>query len=272
MFTVSGLFIYPIKSLGGIAINETALSSTGFHLDRKWMLVGEEDNTFLSQRTLPELALFQVKIEGDDLIITHKIQHNKQFQFNTRFHSDEKRSVHIWEDECEAYVVSDEANRWFSEMLNSAVKLVYMPETTKRKVDPDFVVEEGNYTGFSDAYPILMLSEASLELLNSKLSEPLGYDRFRANLIIKGLEPHMEDEINLFEINGLSFQGVKPCARCVMTTIDQQTGKSGKEPLKTLSEYRQKDKKIYFGQNVIGPDTGKIKIGDTLTVIKRSYS
>ena len=118
----------------------------------------------------------------------------------------------------------------------------------------------------------MLTSVASYEALNSKLAEPIGPERFRANIIVKGLTAHDEDHLLEFQINDLVFYGVKPCARCVMTTIDPQTGKAGKEPLQTLATYRAKNNKIYFGQNVIGPTQGKIKIGDTLTVIKRSYS
>lgn len=271
MICISSIHIYPIKSLGGISLTESDLTDTGLTWDRRWMLV-DENNRFLSQRTLPELALMDVAIHDHDLVVKHKKDPENSFRFNPNQHATIKINVTIWEDECAAFMVSNEANDWFSKQLHRPVRLVYMPDSTKRKVDPEYAATSSDITSFSDAYPILMISEASLDNLNSKLLKPVGFDRFRPNLIIKGMQPHEEDLIKEFKIRDLPFYGVKPCARCIMTTIDQQTGTIGKEPLKTLSTYREKKNKVYFGQNIIGPITGKIQIGDTLTILKRSYS
>lgn len=271
MYSIVSLTIYPIKSLNGISVQEISLCSTGFELDRRWMLV-DNNNKFLTQRTNPQLALFRLRMEGEHFSIGHPNHPNKPFNFSSIDYTSQSLQVSIWEDLCEAFVVSEKANNWFSEILDQEVKLVYMPETTKRKVDPSFAIQETDITSFSDAYPILMLSESSLEFLNNKLITPIGFDRFRANMVINGMTPHEEDHIKEFLINDQIFYGVKPCARCIMTTIDQQSGIPGKEPLKTLSSYREYRGKILFGQNVIGPKTGKLKIGDRLTVTKRSYS
>ncbi|MFN5642013.1 MAG: MOSC domain-containing protein [Sphingobacteriales bacterium] len=271
MYSIVSLTIYPIKSLNGISVQEISLCSTGFELDRRWMLV-DNKNKFLTQRTNAQLALFRLRMEGEHFSIGHPNHPKKPFNFSSIQYTSQSLQVSIWEDLCEAFVVSENANNWFSEILDQEVKLVYMPETTKRKVDPSFAIQETDFTSFSDAYPILMLSESSLEFLNNKLITPIGFDRFRANMVINGMTPHEEDHIKEFLINDQIFYGVKPCARCIMTTIDQQSGIPGKEPLKTLSSYREYRGKILFGQNVIGPKTGKLKIGDRLNVTKRSYS
>lgn len=271
MYSISALYIYPIKSLKGIPLTEVDLCKTGFRLDRRWMLVGD-DNRFISQRSSPELTLFNVHLEGDSIIVSLKQDAQNTLRINIEEHSSQKLNVQIWEDTCEAYRVSTEADDWFSERLNRSAKLVYMPDSTNRKVDPEYTVTEDDSTSFADAYPILMISEASLELLNSKLTIPIGFDRFRPNMVVTGMQAHMEDDIASFKINNIEFYGVKPCVRCIMTTIDQKNGVAGKEPLKTLSTYRERNNKIYFGQNVIGPHSGNIKIGDSLQIIKRSCS
>lgn len=271
MISITSITIYPIKSISGIALTEAALCPTGLELDRRWMLVDQE-NKFISQRSHAQLALLRLSINNDQFLLTHLQQPEQRFAFNYREHTDHQIQVTVWDDTCSALLVSEEADQWFSSILQMPVKLVYMPDDTKRTVDPDYAIEPNNTTSFSDGYPILMTSEASLDLLNSKLNEPVGAERFRANIVIDGVAPHEEDDLLVFKINDLVFYGVKPCARCVMTTIDPKTGKAGKEPLKTLATYREKNHKILFGQNVIGPQQGTIKIGDTLTVLKRSYS
>lgn len=271
MISITSITIYPIKSISGVSLTEAELCPTGLALDRRWMLVDEE-NKFISQRSHAQLALLRLSIDNDQFIITHLQQPEQRFNFNFRAHSEQPIQVTVWDDQCQALLVSEEANFWFSSILGMPVKLVYMPDDSKRKVDPYYAIESNNITSFSDGYPILLTSEASLDLLNRKLAEPVRAERFRANIVIDGVAPHEEDHLLEFNINDLQFYGVKPCARCIMTTIDPETGKAGKEPLKTLATYREKNHKILFGQNVIGPVFGKIKIGDTLTVLKRSYS
>lgn len=234
------------------------------------MLV-DENNLFLSQRNDPQLALFRLEIKGDQFSISHLLHPDKKLQFAVKNYTSSIISVTIWEDTCQANIVSEEVNDWFTKILNRKVKLVYMPESTTRKVDPKYAIHESSITSFSDAYPILMISEASLQLLNSKLINPVGFDRFRPNIVITGMKPHEEDELTEFTINSQIFFGVKQCARCIMTTIDQDSGMVGKEPLRSLAVYRTKNGKILFGQNVIGPKTGNLKIGDKLEVTSRLH-
>jgi len=125
-------------------------------------------------------------------------------------------------------------------------------------------------TSFSDGYPMLMIGQPSLDKLNQKLTDPLPINRFRPNIVFTGGHAHIEDEMAAFTIGDLNFLGVKPCARCVMTTIDQQTAEVGKEPLKTLSDYRMKNNKIYFGQNILHQQNGSIKTGDAITIIRQA--
>jgi uncharacterized protein YcbX len=164
---------------------------------------------------------------------------------------------------CDSILVSEEASNWFSNKLNMKLRLAYMPQSTKRLVDTNYA-KGGEVTGFSDGYPILIIGSASLEDLNARLAQPVGMDRFRPNIVFSGGEPFEEDLLHEININNVLMHGVKLCARCIMTTTNQQTAERTKEPLYTLSTYRKKDNKINFGQNVLAKGLGYINVGDLI--------
>lgn len=269
MITISELYIYPIKSLGGIQLKEVRLTDRGFEHDRRWMLV-DANNRFITQREHASMALLQTAMASNGIEVYHKDNQGEKIVIPFLADSTEKLAVTIFTDTCQAIIVSNEINQWFSRYLQTPCKLVYMPDDSLRKVDENFAKEPKNITAFSDGYPILMISKESLADLNSRLEEPLSVNRFRPNLVIEGGLPYEEDSMEHFIINDLSFYGVKPCARCMITTINQQTTEKGKEPLKTLATYRMKNNKIYFGQNVIAESIGQLKTGDQLTLKKMS--
>jgi uncharacterized protein YcbX len=258
---VSGLFIYPIKSLGGIELKESVVDDRGLAYDRRWMLV-DEHNVFISQRTNSQLALFQPELTNGSLKVTHKKYPDQSvaIPFGT---GKTRIEVNVWGDICEAETADQEINEWFSDRLQMSCKLVYMPDDSHRKVDGQYA-KNGELTAFSDGYPILMLSEASLADLNSRLAFPVPMNRFRPNVIFNGAYPYQEDDMKEFSINGQHFLGVKPCGRCVVTTINQNDGTVSEEPLRTLSGYRKNNNKVNFGQNVLVTAPGKIKVGDEI--------
>ncbi|RVT97267.1 MOSC domain-containing protein [Mucilaginibacter limnophilus] len=259
MITISELYVYPIKSLGGISLTTAEVTDRGLKHDRRWMLV-DENNRFLSQREYPVMALLRVEITDEGLRVSHK-QINESIIVPFVPVNGQPCRVTVWDDTCGAVYVSDEADAWFNRMLSLNCRLVYMPEDSHRHTDTKYTSGE-EITSFSDAYPLLLISKASLDDLNSRMAEPLPMERFRPNMVIDGTEPYLEDIMQGFEINGILFKGVKLCARCVMTTIDQQTAVKGKEPLKTLASYRLKNNKIMFGQNIIYIGRGIISVGD----------
>ena len=143
-----------------------------------------------------------------------------------------------------------------------------MPESEKRNVDKKRkYISESHIVGFADAYPFLIIGQSSLEDLNSRLQEPVPMDRFRTNFVFTGGEPYCEDNLDDFKIGDVEFFAAKPCARCVITTTDQQTGKRYKEPLGTLSKYRNFDNKVMFGMNVICKSSGIVSVGDEIQII-----
>jgi uncharacterized protein len=267
MITVSQLYIYPIKSLGGISVSSVNLTDRGFEHDRRWMLI-DDNNHFLTQREFSEMALLQVEILKNGLNVYHKKDKSDGIIIPFAPQANERIDTNIWGVPCSPLLVSSDIDKWFSEKLHTGCRLVYMDEETQVAVDERYSINN-SLTSFSDGYPILMISEASLTDLNHRIREMLPMNRFRPNLIISGTTAFEEDSMQEFVINLLPFYGVKPSARCVMTTIDQFTAEKGKEPLRTLATYRSMNNKIYFGQNVIAGERGGISLGDQVTVIKR---
>jgi uncharacterized protein YcbX len=169
--------------------------------------------------------------------------------------------VSIWGDQVLARVVSAELSRWFSDFLEMELDLVVMPESSQRKMDPRYAVQ-GESVSFADGMPYVMIGQSSLDELNQRLEVPVSMDRFRPNLVFSGGQAYAEDQFTRIKVGEVDFQVVKPCARCVLTTVNQQTGEKGKEPLATLATYRTVNNKVYFGQNAVALAPGMVRVGD----------
>jgi MOSC domain-containing protein len=263
--TISGIFIYPIKSLSGIALESSSVEKRGLQYDRRWVLVNDE-NLFMHQRDHNEMALFQPSISDETMIITQKNDPNVRFEFPLKAEGTIRENVTVWDDTCKAIEVSEKVSQWFTKKLNISCRLMYMPDDSIRLADQRFAIKSDDKVSFADGYPILAISEASMALLNTKTAEEIPADRFRPNFLINGAHPHVEDELRSFSIGSTEYYGVKPCARCVVTTINQTTAERGKEPLKSLASYRKAGNKILFGHNIIPMNIGNVKVGDTISV------
>jgi uncharacterized protein len=269
MLAISQLFIYPIKSLGGISVSSAWVTDRGFQYDRRWMLVNEQ-NRFLSQREYPKMALLTVHLDKGGLRI--KSEEHKESGLFIPFDKTEKglENVTIWNATCEAFRVGKEVDSWFMDMLEVKCKLVYMPDASLRPVNTasGFSPKE-KFTSFADAYPFLMLGEASMHDLNGRLPIPVSIKRFRPNIVFSGGFPYQEDEIGDFSIRQINFTGLENCARCMVPNIDPEKGilDKNKEPIKTLSTYRLKDNKIILGRNVVHTGTGSISVGDEIRLL-----
>ena len=272
MLKLSEIYIYPIKSLGGIRLEKSNITTRGLEHDRRFMLV-DENGRFLSQREYPQLAIFQTEIEGDFLAITNKKSNTSlriSLQYSILHSFSHSIIVQIWDDETSAIEVNSEASNWFTQALGIPTRLVYMPEESLRKTDAQYSLTGEEITSFSDGYPILIIGQSSLNDLNSRLENPVNINRFRPNFVFTNGEPFEEDAWHEFTVGNVRFFGVKPCARCIMTTIDQETGeKKGKEPLLTLNKYRKAGNRILFGQNALINQLGTVSVGDDVTVLSR---
>jgi len=256
------IFIYPIKSLGGIRMEEAIVEERGFQHDRRWMLV-DQSGRFVSQREFPMLSLLQVELETAGLRVFPKKQPDLNLFIPFNLSEGTEIPVVIWDDRVIAQIVSKSVGRWFSDFLGFEVDLVKMPELAQRKVDARYAVNFESVS-FADGMPYLIIGQASLDELNTRLVQPVPMNRFRPNLVFSGGAPFIEDEIRKIRIGTLDFQLVKPCARCVLTTINQETGAGGKEPLKTLATYRTVGNKVMFGQNALALNYGRVMVGDEM--------
>jgi uncharacterized protein YcbX len=264
MFKISELYIYPIKSLGGIKLDNAVITDRGIKHDRRWMLI-DANNRFISQRECAKMALLKTHISADYLTVTNTSD-NSSINIPLTPPKKEAIQVTIWDDDCTGQLVDNDIDTWFTNVLGRDIRLVYMPDSTARFTEPAYAPAD-SITSFSDAYPFLLIGQSSLDDLNNRLNSRLPINRFRPNIVFTGGTPYQEDLMNSFTINNIAFNGVKLCARCIMITIDQTDASIGKEPTKTLASYRAKNNKIYFGQNLVHSGGGTISVGDELAVL-----
>jgi uncharacterized protein len=263
---LSGLYVYPIKSCGGIAVMESNVDERGLRHDRRWMLV-DEANRFISQRELPRMALIGVRIDADGLLVSGPGMPFLQVPFAPP--DGTPLRARVWDDIVETLPVGGDADRWFSEFLAVRCRLVHLPEGSVRPVDQAYGRAD-DQVSLADGFPFLLISEGSLAELNARLERPLPMDRFRPNLVVGGCDPFAEDGWRVVRIGPITLRVVKPCARCAITTVDQRTATRGKEPLRTLATFRRSGTKVLFGQNLVHDETGNLRKGDPVEVIMRS--
>lgn len=259
---VQALYLYPIKSLGGISVSEALVEERGFQFDRRWMLV-DKGGLFMSQRKHPKMALLQVALTSDGLEVFPKNDPTDRLKIPFEAGTGQYEEVQIWDDRLKAERVGKIYDLWFSRALDQEVKLVRLPQTPSRRVDPKYAHADEEVS-FADGMPYLIIGNASLADLNSRLEKTVPMDRFRPNIVFDGGQAFAEDEFEFLEIGVVRFKGVKPCARCVLTTVDQETAMTSAEPLKTLSSYRKVGNKVLFGQNALALESGKVRVGDTI--------
>ena len=265
---VSSIHIYPIKSLGGISLPHVNLTLQGLEHDRRFMLTNKA-GMCLTQRDNTAMALLKTKIEGKQLVVWNSQAPTHRIAFPLKpNHFSKQQLVEIWEDTCVANVLHKGINKWFSQQLKQNCQLVYMPEDAHRAIDKKYR-KEGEIVSFADAYPMLLLGDASLDDLNARLKNPVPADRFRANIFFSGGAPFEEDKWATFSINTQQFRGVKLCNRCQVPNINQQTGKMEKEPNRTLATFRKIGKNIKMGHNVcwekkLSKGKARIAVGDRL--------
>lgn len=266
-FTLTGLFIYPVKSLGGISLPAAELTPQGLRHDRRWLLV-DERNRFLTQREHPAMALLAVEPAYNGFLLRHR-QRPELLPLYIPFEAqpDKTLFVTIWDDLVWAWRGTPEADAWLSEALGQPCKLVYMSDMARREVEPE-LNPAGTLVSFADGYPYLLATEESLAKLNAQLAEPVPMNRFRPNLVVSGAPADAEMTWTDFHIAGQPFRSVRGCGRCIVTTIDQATAQKNpaSEPLRTLATYRKPDRKVLFGQNVTGPASGRLQVGDVVEV------
>ena len=285
---ISEINIYPIKSLKGISLDSSVIEERGLQYDRRWMLTDRE-GMFFTQREFPNMATIGVEVTSDGLRVTSKNLGEMSIPFEPDM--GERGRVTIWNSVCDAEIYNGHVSEWFSDVLGTNCQLVYMPDTSRRGVNPRFNLGE-EVVSFADGYPLMVIGEGSLADLNERLEEqrqagmlaaPVPMNRFRPNLVVSDIDAFAEDAWQKIRIGEAAFRSTKLCERCVITTIEQSAGEvSGKEPLKTLATYRKaKDvipdryeahgigaNAVLFGQNLIAETAGAtISVGDEIVVL-----
>lgn len=267
--TVSALHIYPVKSLGGITLAQCEATSRGFKFDRRYMLV-DKHHAFVTQRQFPSLAGVWTELLGNEIELS--APDHAPLRFPVESPSLPTRNVKVWLSLAQAHSVSAEADAWLSDYLGAEVRLVYMPDTTERRSSPKYAKNQ-EIVSFADGYAFLLTNEASLFDLNTRIEQSGGrgvpMNRFRANIVVKGADAWAEDAwLNrTIRIGDATFQAVKPCRRCQVTTTDQTTGAiTSSEPLRTLASFRNTPKGPLFGMNLVPVTLGTVQPGDTVLI------
>lgn len=258
-YTVKEIYIYPIKSLAGISCKQAFAEEMGFENDRRWMLINAE-NLHLTQREYPILSQFYPQISDGKISITFK-EHKHEFSVND--YLDQPIDTKVWEDKSEVVEVNKATSKWFSEQLGFECKLVKIIKNGDRKHESSRLKETFNVS-LADGYPYLLIGTESVDFLNEKLENKITVLRFRPNIVISSQTPHEEDDFDTFKIGEVEFKNVKPCGRCIMVNNDPQKGIIKKEPLKTLSKYRNVNNSVLFGTNIVSLNSGLIKVGDEI--------
>jgi len=264
---LKSLHVYPLKSGRGFARESEIATRSGLRGDRRFMLTTPEGR-FITQREQPPLALLDPALEGLQLTLTAPGRAALEIDLAA---SASPCTVQIWKDTCQAFDLGAEAAQWLSDYLQSPCKLVRFDEAHPRFSSPEWCQGIETPTRFTDGFPFLVISCASLADLNQRLTKPLPMNRFRPSLVIEGLGAYDEDRIDELQIGAVRLRLVKPCTRCRITATDQLTGVfEGDEPLRTLKGYRMDHALhgVIFGQNAIlvEGDGAQLQCGEQVKV------
>lgn len=266
MIELSAVNIYPIKSCAPCSLASATVQPRGLQGDRRWMIV-DADGRFISGRQQPRLVLLRAQqVEGDGWRLSAPAASPLTLQAPPA--DAERVDVSVWSSQIRAPLADAAANRWISAYLGQPARFVYMDADTHRPVAAEYA-QPGDEVSFADGFPLLLISTGSLAGLNARLARPVTMGRFRPNLVVSTDEPHAEDRWRRIRIGAVSFDVVKPCSRCVFTTVDPQTATfdSDREPIRTLSSYRRQPGGVMFGQNLIARGTGVLRVGDGVEVL-----
>lgn len=272
--TIASIHIYPVKAGRAIDLAEAVVEPCGLAGDRRWMVV-DPDGKFITQRAEPALALVAASHgtgyrTGESLHLSAAGMPPLLIPAPAEAYGAEMVWVSVWQSKVRAAAAGPAADAWFSAYLGRPVRLVHLDDPARRQVDPEFGAPEDRVS-FADGYPLLLTAEGSLDALGQWLIEDgqpaVPMTRFRPSVVVAGSAPWAEDGWRRIQLGAVPFRVAKPCGRCVVTTIDQQTAERGKQPLAMLGRRRRFGQRLVFGQNLIPDATGTIRIGDPVRVL-----
>lgn len=260
---LSAISIYPVKSCAGINLDRVTLDGFGPAGDRRWLIV-DERGRFISQRECAGMALVRVEMVPGGIRLSLG---DSNMQAAIPAGDAPELRVSIWEDSVRALLAEPSAGEWLSAQLGRRCRLVYMPDTCRRLVDGVYA-RGGETVSFADGFPLLLISQASLDDLNGRLDKPVPMNRFRPNLVVSGCDPFAEDSWRRIRIGPLDFDVAKPCSRCVIPSIDQATARRDAQISRVLASYRRVNGQVMFGQNLLYQRTGTLSLGDSVQVLE----
>jgi MOSC domain-containing protein len=261
---VSELNLYPLKSAAGFSVDRMVLQTRGPEHDRRWMLINKQGE-FITQRQYSRMCLIHTSVENNAQLTLSA--NGMQPLVITPAEVAKTLTVQVWEDRVQANDCGDEAANWVSEFLGERCRMVFMPETTQRPVDPNYA-RNNEIVSFSDGFPLLLISQESLDEFNTHLSSSITMKRFRPNIVVQGGGAFAEDDWQVIRIGNIEFSLAKPCSRCVIPSIDPDSAEKQPEVVRALAKHRRRDGKVYFGQNLLHNRHGSIVLGDWVQVVR----
>lgn len=268
MANLASIHIYPLKSGAPLTLPESTVQTRGLINDRRWMIV-DAGGKFVTGRQQSRLTLIRALADDAGLALTAPGMPALHVAAPTH---GARVDTAVWGAAVMPLLADASAHDWISTYLGAPHRLVHMDAACARPMKAKYDGRYGNdddEVSLADGFPLLLISQGSLDLLNSKLAQPVPILRFRPNLVVAGTEPHAEDDWKRIRVGACEFDVLKPCTRCVFTTVDFERGErdpSG-EPLRTLAKYRRTPDGVTFGQNLIPRKLGSLRVGDRVEVL-----
>lgn len=260
---LSALSIYPLKSAKAINLTSCNVGEMGLEHDRRFV-ISDMQGQFITGRTQPRISLIKVEVATHGIMLSAPKMPPIAFTFKEL--QQDYSDVTVWGTKIKGQCCSKEINSWLTQFLAIDCQLLYFGVKSSRQVS-----NFDKQLSFADGYPILLISQASLDELNRSTQRPIEMSQFRTNLVVTGCEAFAEDAWKRIKIGDAEFELVKSCERCIFTTLSPGATRfaEDKEPLKTLSLFRKdNDGRIDFGQNLISHNNTEIKLGDTIEVLE----
>ncbi len=261
--TLSQINVFPVKSVGGVSLSSAWVEKQGLSFDRRFM-IAKADGSMITARKYPQMVTVKSALLADGVVFSAIGMEPLKIRYQD-FNMQETPAT-VWDDTFTAYTTTDEADNWFTSVLGQRVNLLFCGEQSNR-VREKF----GHNISFADGYPVLVITQASLDELNKRSSEQHSMDQFRTNLVVAATKPFEEDSWKRIRIGEVEFESLKPCERCILTTVNTQRGtfRESKEPLKTLQQFRANERGgVFFGQNLVARNEGIIRQGDAVEVLE----
>ena len=262
---ITGLYIYPIKSTYRIALEETQVENLGFVHDRSFALL-DANNKIITARENPKLLHIRAIIKDNRLVLS--ADGMNAIELTMEGYESTKEEATIFSDQVSATVIHEAINDWITEVVKEPVKLIFLDEDKLRGMKAKYNAKEGDVIGFKDAGPIHIITEASVNALNTKLEQPVNIHHFRPNIVLKGTEAYEEDNWKSIKIGECEFQVAAKTGRCQFITINPETAvpDTKQEPLRTLARLRKDKNNVPFGINIIPRKLGVIRKTDSIEI------